>query len=135
MDRLPIQDLERVYESIPSEAIELNQLLRVTIGKLQTCQDQYDEEQRSPPWMDVFRDTIHYLGSSILIGAYIFRSARQRNKTVLSSAIRSGILAHQDIIEAMNNPKKFIRRYDSDDNLIKPGMEEQPIKIFKEDQL
>lgn len=133
MNRLPIDDLDSIYRSIPPEATDIKRELDSVRNRLKVCQDQYDNEQRSPPWLPLFREIIHYLGTCILVAGYIFRSARQHNKSVLTTTIRYAILAHEDILEYINNPRQFRRRHDGAENIIKDGMEERPIKLFYEE--
>lgn len=132
MNKLPIEQLEQLYEGIPSEQTEFRSRFLLIIQQCSTCQNQYDHEQQRPPWFDLFWQVVQYLGVSIIVAGYIFRAARRGGESALRTSIRGAVLAHYDILEAIENPKKYMRRWDNSDHniAVKDEMVERPVNIF-----
>ena len=135
MDRIPIEGLESLYESLPSNQIEFKRQLHSYIRECIRCQNQYDTEQRSPAWLTAVWQIVRYIGVIILANGYIIRTARTSgNETVLSQSFKYAFRYHHKILKALDDEgvipdvREWSKKY-------KSGMSPKTISIFNKGDL
>lgn len=103
--------LTSLYESVPDEFQHVKLNLIQSIASIDEAILELDEQAQSPDWFLAVWEIAQYVGTCMIVSAYIYRSARTGAGTVLTQAIGYGLDGSRLVIKEMLSGKRFVSKW------------------------